>query len=165
MTLHTRRMVVALSIALGLLVLACGSTPASTTAPTAQQPPQPAAIGDKTTGDGYTLTVAGVERKQELSDFEKAKDGNTYVVADVLVEATDKASYNLLYFKVKDASGVEYNPSVATLPDVFKSGELVAGDKARGKVVFEVPTSATGLVLSYKPLVIGSGDGVRVKLD
>lgn len=165
MTHHTRRIIIAVSTALYALVLACGTPTSTTIAPTAQQSAQPAAIGEKATGDGYTLTVVGVERKAELSQFEKAKDGNTYVVADVLVEATDKTTYNLLYFKVKDATGVEYNPAVTSLPDGFKSGELQAGDKARGRVAFEIPSTATGLVLSYQPLTIGSSNIVRVKLD
>jgi hypothetical protein len=163
--MHTNTRAAVASIALALLVLACGGSSGTTTNAPAPTAIAPVAIGEKANGDGYTLTIAGVERKGELSQFEKAKDGNTYLVADALVEATGNTPYNLLYFKVKDSTGVEYNPAVTSLPDGFKSGELQAGDKARGKVVFEIPDKATGLVLSYKPLTLGSGDAIRVKLD
>lgn len=118
--------------------------------------------------NGIALTVVKTEKKDELSQFQKAKAGNTYIVAEVLIEnvSVDKAPYNPLYFKVKDGDGFEYNPEIVGGDQALKSGELPKGDKARGNVAFEVKKDAKGLVLSYKPIVLFSGDEViRVALD
>lgn len=173
-----RRLAALSAVALALFVLACGGgsgggvaiTPgAATAAPAA---PAPAAVvgkvGDRVEANGIALTVVKTEQKDELSQFQKAKDGNTYVIAEVLIEnvSADKVPYNPLYFKVKDGDGFEYNPEISGGDQALKSGDLVKGDKARGTVAFEVKETAKSLIMSYKPLVLFSGDeAIRVALN
>lgn len=174
-----RRSIALIAIALALFVLACGGsggggvaiTPGAA-APAATAAPAPAAVigkvGDRVEANGIALTVVKTEQKDELSQFQKAKDGNTYVIAEVLIEnvSVDKAPYNPLYFKVKDGDGFEYNPEITGGDQALKSGDLVKGDKARGTVAFEVKETAKSLVMSYKPLVLFSGDeAIRVALN
>lgn len=136
--------------------------------PTAVSTAPVAKIGDRVESGGIALTVNGVTRTDSLSQFQKAKPGRVYVVADVTIESItrEKAPYNPLYFKVKDADGYEYTASVGSGDQALKSGELNPGEKARGTVAFDVPATATGLVLSYQPLVIlGGYQTIRVALD
>jgi hypothetical protein len=139
-------------------------TPEPTVAPVAG----PAKIGDRVDSGGVALTVMGVQRAADLGQFQKAKDGNEFVVAEVLLETTgrDEAPYNPLYFKVKDGDGFEYNVALNIQDGALKSGKLPSGEKVRGTVAFEVKQGASGLVLSYEPLVIlGGYEPIKVVLE
>jgi|SRR6185436_17385356 len=185
------------AIVLGLFVIACGGSSTggatvipATSAPAAQatsggsaaQPtsapaaaptevmvaaPTVAKVGDRTELNGTALTVMKVSRAAELSKFQKAKDGNEFVIAEVVIENVDKdkAPYNPLYFKVKDSDGFEYNADFTAGDQSLKSGELAKGEKARGNIAFEVKKDAKGLVLEYRPLVIGGDDAIKVALE
>lgn len=138
--------------------------------PTAEPPTQPPAmarIGDKAEANGMALTVVKVEKADAVGQFLKAQAGNTYVIAEVIIEnvSADKSPYNPFYFKVKDADGFEYNVGLNTDGQALKSGELSKGEKARGTVLFEVKKESKGMVLEYRPIVFGSIDPIRVALD
>ena len=161
-----RRMVIGIAVVLGLFVLACGSTPTpAANAPTAA-PTRAGAIGERIEQNGVALTVIKMEQKAEIDQFQKATTGNVFLVAEVLIENSGvaKAPYNPLYFTVKDGDGFEYNAALTAGEGALKSGELVRGDKARGVVAFEVKQTAKTLILSYKPLVFGAGDAIRIAL-
>lgn len=177
----SRKSTILISLLLAGLVLACGGTQqqaqiTSTAAPaangaTAVPSEAPAAtiakVGDRVEANGVALTVVKVEKKEQISDFQKAEAGKTFVVVEVLIEgvSADAAPYNPLYFSVKDSEGFEENASLLAGDGSLKSGELAKGDKARGNVAFEVKTEAAGLVMEYKPLVIGNVVPIRVALD
>ena len=162
---------VLIAVGVGLFAIACGSSPTQGGAPatgtTAVAPTGPAKVGDRVEQGGIALTVVKVERKAELDQFQKAKAGNVFLVAEVLLEntGTEKAPYNPFYFTVKDADGFEVNAALTAGEGALKSGDLVKGDKARGVVAFEVKQAAKGLVLSYKPLVFGADEAIRVALN
>ena len=161
------RRVIGVAVALWFIAVACGGTAPSggaTSAPVVAA--GPGAIGDRIEANGAALTVIKAERKDALSDFQKAKAGNVFVVVEVLIEnaGTAKAPYNPFYFTIKDGDGFESNAALGTDDQALKSGELGAGEKARGVVAFEVKRDAKGLVLQYKPLVFGAGDAIRVAL-
>lgn len=80
-----------------------------------------------------------------------AKNGG-YLVLDVLWE-TDKGetSSNPLYFKAKDADGRSANTELA-IDDQLGSGEVPVGDKARGKVAFDIKPG-TSTVIVTTPLL------------
>ncbi len=126
-------------------------------------------VGQKVTSAGVALSLAGVKRTSDSGNqFIKPKQGNEYVLAEVLIENVDRDTtpYNPLYFSVKDSDGFEYNASLMVGDNGLKSGELAKGEKVRGIVSFEVPAKANGLVMTYKPLVIlGGYDPIKFKLD
>jgi hypothetical protein len=185
----SRKVVASIAVLLGLFVIACGtgttgggqtivpatSAPAAasgaTSAPAADTAapaaPKTAKVGDRVELNGMALTVVKVSRAAELGQFNKAKDGNEFVVAEVVIENVDKdkVPYNPLYFKAKDSEGFEVNAELVGGDQSLKSGELTKGDKARGTVAFEVKKDAKGLVLEYKPLVIGSPGAIKVNLE
>lgn len=143
-----------------------GATPTEAPAATdTAEPRQAAGVGDRVEKSGVALTVSSIAFVNK-SSFATAKEGNVFLVAEVLIEntATDKAPYNPLYFKVKDAEGFEYTSTLIAPDPTLKSGELAAGEKARGNVAFEVPVAAKDLVLTYKPLVLWGDVDVKVRL-
>ena len=75
-----------------------------------------------------------------------------YLILDVLWE-TDKGetSSNPLYFKAKDADGRSANTELA-IDDQLGSGDVPAGDKARGKVAFDIKPG-TSTVIVTTPLL------------
>lgn len=125
-------------------------TSAPAAAPTEVQAAVPAVakVGDRVELNGTALTVVKVDRAADLGQFQKAKDGNEFLIAEVIVEnsaSADKIPYNPLYFKVKDSDGFEYDAEFTAGERSLKSGELAKGDKARGDVAFEVKKTAKGL--------------------
>lgn len=125
-------------------------------------------VGERREAGGVALTAMKVEKAKEIGTFQKAKEGKMYLLVEVLLETTgrDEAPYNPIYFKVKDADGFEYNVTISTADNTLKSGKLTAGEKVRGVVTFEVPEQASGLVLSYEPIVLlGGYEPIRIALD
>lgn len=163
----SRRQSVLIALLLAGLVLACGSTQQQAQITSTAAPATVAKVGDRVEANGVALTVVKVEKVEQISDFQKAEEGKTFVVAEVLIEnvSADTAPYNPLYFSVKDSEGFEENSSLMTGNGALKSGDLAKGDKARGNVAFQVKAEAAGLVMEYKPLVIGNVVPIRVALD
>ncbi len=110
-------------------------------------PNEPATVG------GVKMTLSGVEYKTNLSDYEKADDGKTYVVADVTLEnTTDKTqSYNSLYFRIQTTGGQVLDSTFGTVPSPLNSGDIVAGGKVTGKILFEVPVEDGHQWVIWKP--------------
>lgn len=155
-------------IALVLLVAIFGPRSPGTQATTKADPKTPARIGERAESAGIAITVNSVQKVGEVNQVMRAKPGRIYAVADVSIETTgrEKAPYNPLYFKVRDADGREYTASPSGTGDYLKSGELNQGERVRGTVAFDVPTDAKGLTLSYQPTVIFGGyETIRVALE
>ncbi len=145
--------------------------PTDTPIPTDTPVPTPTSslgsVGERREAGGIALTVMEVSRMGSINDFTQAAAGNEFVVLDVLLETTDRdeAPYNPFYFKLKDADGFEYASSFVAPDPSLKSGNLARGDKVRGNVAFEVKEGASGLVVSYEPVVIlGGYEPIRVAL-
>lgn len=115
-------------------------------------------VGVPQSSGGLELTATKVETAQR-GPLGAPKAGNVFVNVLVSIANTerDTAPYNPLYFKVKDSGGFEYTGSLVGPDPSLKSGELAKGERAAGWVTFEVPAEASGLVLSYKPLVLFGG--------
>lgn len=109
--------------------------------------------GETATVGGVKMTLSGVEYKTNLSDYEKADDGKTYVVADVTLENTTNKtqSYNSLYFRIQTTGGQVLDSTFGTVPNPLNSGDIVAGGKVTGKVVFQVPVEDGHQYVIWKP--------------
>ncbi|MBX6770851.1 MAG: DUF4352 domain-containing protein [Chloroflexi bacterium] len=151
-------------------------TPVPTDTPRPQPTDTPATtvgkIGQKVTASGISLTVNSIQRvdKMTMSGFTLTPDqpGFGYVIVDVTIENTsrDQASYNPLYFHIKDSDGYEYNVTSSLDPKALKTGRIARGEKARGTVALAVPKNAHGLVLEYRPLDISLDAPIaRIALD
>jgi hypothetical protein len=121
--------------------------------------------GEAATVGGVKMTLTGVEYKASLSDFEKADDGKTYVIADVTLENTSNKTqpYNVFDFRIQTAGGQVLDGGI-TSTKTLSSGDLVAGGKASGKIVFEVPVEDGHQYVIWKPNAYNSDRAiVRVK--
>jgi len=163
-------MAVALAAICGMaMVIACGGGGGKGKPSDDKQASGPAKVGERSEAGGVTLTVEKVERRTELGQFQKAKAGREFLIAEVVIETTgrDEAPYNPMYFKLKNDKGNEHNASVVNaLSDSLKSGKLPKGEKVRGTVAFDIEQGETGLVLRYEPMVIAGGyKAIKVALD
>ena len=121
--------------------------------------------GETATVGGVKMTISNVEYKTHLSDFETADSGKTYVVADVALENTSNETqpYNIFNFRIQTASGQVLDGAITTI-QTLGSGDMVAGGKASGKVVFEVPVEDGHNYVIWKPNGFNSDRAiVRVK--
>lgn len=143
------------------------AAPTSAPEPTAVPAATVGKVGDRVELNGTALTVVKVSKADKIGTFQKAKAGNVFVLAEVVIENVDQDEipYNPFYFKVKDADGFEYNAGISIADQSLKSGKLAKGDKARGIVLFEVKEGAAGLVMEYKPIRIGGGDAIKIALE
>lgn len=109
--------------------------------------------GEPATIGGVKLTVSKVEYKPTVSEYETPKAGKTYVVADVVLENTsDKTRpYNVFDFRIQTAGGQVLDGAFASVPNPLNSGDMVAGGKAQGQVVFEVPVEEGHQYIIWKP--------------
>jgi len=109
--------------------------------------------GETATVGGVKMTLTGVEYKTNLSDYEKADDGKTYVVADVALENTsDKTQpYNVFDFRIQTAGGQVLDGAITGSVQTLSSGDMVAGGKASGKIVFQVPVEDGHQYVIWKP--------------
>lgn len=120
----------------------------------------PAAASDKRVGEAFTadmgdgnvarITIVSATYGDAITAgpyATPAKNGG-YLTLDVLWE-TDKGttSSNPLYFKAKDADGRAANVELF-MDDAIGSGEIPAGDKARGKVAFDIKPGTSTVIIT-----------------
>jgi hypothetical protein len=113
--------------------------------------------GEPATVDSVKMTLSGVEYKTKLTDYETADSGKTYVIADVALENVGKETqaYNVFDFRIQTAGGQVLDGTISTLQNLG-SGDLVAGGKMTGKVVFEVPVEEGHQYMIWKPNAFNS---------
>ncbi len=119
-------------------------------------------VGESAEVDGVNVTVEKVWITKNLQEFKTfrpidrysgiAKDGK-FIVAEVkVVNKGNKTLYLTAHdFIVVDASGNVYSYNVLThlFEDALEFRELRKGGSEEGKVVFLVPSNATGLRIAY----------------
>ena len=145
-----------------------GSAPVSATgpaaAPAAEAPAAPAAApaasSEKRVGEAFTadmgngnvakITIISATYGPAITTGPyaiPAKNGG-YLTLDVLWETEKgKTSSNPLYFKAKDADGRSANVELF-MDNPMGAGEIPAGDKARGKVAFDIKPGTSTVVIT-----------------
>lgn len=123
-------------------------------------------IGDSVKAGNLIFTVNST-RTDKGGEFFSPEEDHIYYIIDVTVENTGDSSEtvsSLLMFKLFDSDG--YNYSVTFGPDTKGQvdGEISAGRKLRGELVFEIPEDASDLELEIDPTVFGAGK-IIVELD
>lgn len=161
----------ALFVVLALMVTGCASPRPSSRSdyvPTATaRPLNPATIGDTAQSAGVAVTVHGATFEEGSGDISPTTTENVFVVVDVSIaniSISPQMNYNPFYFTVNDDNDKEYMGSLAPFDNVLSRGELAKGENVRGNLIFEVPRSATGLVLAYDPALI-SDDYRIIRFD
>ena len=83
---------------------------------------------------------------------EEAKPGKVFIIADVLIKniGSDRVYVALDSFSLVDSRGYKYDPGIYFGDDGLEAlKELYPGERTRGKIIFEIPESATGLKIQY----------------
>ena len=137
-------------------------------APTDTPVPPPAAempgVGDTAETDNLRITLNEV--RHEATGLIAPDDGHEYVIVNVTFENKSNEEQNvstLLQMSLRDDTGQRYTIAFGSNAESTPDGSIAPGDKLRGDVPFEVPTTATGLVFVFDPIL--GGDAVRFKLD
>jgi len=112
--------------------------------------------GDVIAFDDKKVTVAAPERNWDSGNqFIKPDSGNEFIKVQVTIENDSKsqASYNTFDWKLQDSQGVikDVDATAFTVDGALSSGQLAAGGKVSGFLVFQVPANDTGLTLQYSP--------------
>lgn len=103
---------------------------------------------------GDTIFTVNSFRNDAGTQYIKPKEGNTYVIVNASIENKGKEKAHvstMLQMYLKDSEGTKYNNTIGPETNGSLDGEIVAGDKTKGEVAFEVPTTATGLKFYFQP--------------
>ena len=121
-------------------------------------------IGQRIKLGGIALTIESAVRAKSISRVEHASAGHIYAIVDVLIEniGGERASINMLSFKLKGSDGREYKGEFTGTKNYISVADLPTGDKLRGKIAFEVPEKPDTYIISYDPSPFGSDDSIRV---
>lgn len=117
-------------------------------------------VGDVIAVENQEMTVVSVERNWS-SEYSKPKDGKEYIIVTVKLEnkSDDKLSYTSGDWDLEDGDGAISNPAFVLGNDNDISyGELAAGGKKSGTIVYEIPAGDTNLKIHYKPSLFSSRD-------
>jgi hypothetical protein len=108
----------------------------------------------------YTITK--VEKTTGSNKYFQAKDGYEYVKVTIKIEnnSNEKISYNALDFQMVNGDGVEASVYSVTAEDDVQlhSGELDAGGKIEGAIIWEQKIGDTGLRVRYYDNVLFDKD-------
>jgi hypothetical protein len=139
--------------------------PDATEAP-AEEPTQPAPtnyqVGDIISMGDVVMVVLGWENPAG-DDFSKPDEGNVFVAVElILVNQSDSSISvsSMLQMELKDDThqryDVDFTASMA-IEESSPDGEISPGERVRGKVGFQVPEDAAGLVFVFDADVWGTG--------
>ena len=108
---------------------------------------------DVVTYKDVNYSITNVEKTKGTNQYFQAKDGYEYVKVKIKIEnkSNTKISYNALDFQMVNGDGVEASVySITAENDVeLNSGELDAGGKIEGVIIWEQKQGDTGLKVRY----------------
>jgi hypothetical protein len=110
---------------------------------------------------GLEMTLSDVSYTANLSDFDKAQNGKTFMVANVTLKnnSGDTKPYNYYDFRIQTSGGQVLDPTIVTI-DTLGSGDLVNGGTVEGKIVFELPKEDGHQYVIWKPGAFDAARGV-----
>lgn len=123
-------------------------------------------VGDQVKSGEFVFSVNAI-RKDTGSGFIKPKADHVYLIPNVTIENQSQKEANistLLQMYIKDGDGNKYTPTITQDATGKVDGELLAGEKVKGDVGFEVPSKATELFLYYEASWL-TGKTIKVQLS
>lgn len=117
---------------------------------------------DTVTYKDVSYSITDVKKTKRSNKYLQAKDGYEYVKVKIKIEnkSDKKISYNALDFQMVNGDGVEASVySITAEDDVqLSSGELDAGGKIEGVIIWEQKKGDTGLRVRYYKNVLFDDD-------
>ena len=109
-------------------------------------------VGDVVKIGDYTFSVNSFEDNAASgNEYLKPKEGNKFVKINLTIENNGKektAISTMLQMYLKDSEGTRFKQTFL-MDQKQIDGELLAGDKIKGDVAYEVPKNSTGLKFYY----------------
>jgi hypothetical protein len=127
-----------------------------------EPPPTSYEIGDTINIGDRTIIVLGWENIPP-DEFFNPDEGFKYIGVELIIVnagETPKSTSSLLQLKVKDETAQQYTIDImaqSQLKGGSIEGELISGEKIRGKVGFQVPEDVENLELVFDAEVFGTG--------
>lgn len=123
-------------------------------------------VGDQVKSGDFVFSVNSV-RQDQGSAYIKPKAGSVYVIPNVTIQNNGKEKAivsTLLQMYIKDNEGNKYQPTLTQDATGKVDGELLAGDKIKGDVGFEILTTAKELKFYFTPAWL-TGSTIVVNLE
>ena len=115
-------------------------------------------VGQAAKAPSYRMQVEKVQ-ECEVEQYFRPKAGNIKLGVDVTIAATgESVPVNPFYAKLVDAEGTVYTTTLAGCRPTLKSSRLEQDETASGFITFELPSTATGLRMTYAPFIIGGSE-------
>lgn len=112
-------------------------------------------VGDIIAIESQEMTITSVDRNWNSSNqFVKPAEGKEYIKVNITLtnKSDDKMSYLSNAWKIEDKDGALENAAVVVgNDDNLTYGEITAGGKKAGSLIFEVPAGDTNLKIHYGP--------------
>jgi flagellar hook assembly protein FlgD len=113
-------------------------------------------VGDKISFDSKIVIVKSMERNWSSGNQYSTPDsGNEYVKVEIHIEndSKDEISYNTFDWKIQDSNGkiVDADSTTYSVDGALGSGQLAAGGKVSGFLVFQASSGDSDLTLRYEP--------------
>lgn len=120
-------------------------------------------VGDTVAVNGREMTIKEVVRNY-TPKYMKAGDGKEYVLIRVEFKNTsdDKISWTSSEWKMEDSDGAIESTAIGANDedDILNYGDIAAGGKKSGSLVFEVPTGDNKLKVHYQPNMFADNDAI-----
>ncbi|OJU12981.1 MAG: hypothetical protein BGN88_04875 [Clostridiales bacterium 43-6] len=125
-------------------------------------------VGEEAKTGDTQITVTKVERSAG-TEWDKPEEGNEYVIVRLKIENVGKETidYNPLYFKLKNSEGqlLTYSITFEVEKDkTLDSGDLAAGGKKEGSVVFKAKKGDANLELQYFDNILEKNPSLKFKI-
>lgn len=113
-------------------------------------------VGEVAKSPDYSMRVMKV-KKCKVETYFQPKPGNIKLGVEVEYRGLSDAEVpiNPFHAKLSDSTGTEYTSTLAGCSPNLRSRRLSKGQRAVGYITFEVPETATQLVLGYTPFIVG----------
>jgi uncharacterized protein DUF4352 len=161
--------VFALLLAVGGVIMACGSSSDNTgTSTTGDSGSSTSSakhfqVGDQVkVGDTWVVTINSA-KLHGPTEFDQPASGNTYLVVDATfknVSSKEQTLSSALQMSLKDATGQTYEETIATFAKTTPDGKVEAGDLVRGQVVYEVPKAQKSFTFAFESDIVSSGQTI-----
>ena len=120
-------------------------------------------IGDVVKVGDWQVTINSV-KSSPGADFDTPKAGNVYLIVDALYQNVSTKAQTLSTFlqvELRDTTGQKYSQTIASsVATASPDGNVNAGDKTLGQIVWEVPTNTKQFNFSFQSDAFSSGASV-----
>lgn len=160
---------IALLLALGAVIMACGSTTDNAGSVTTGSTSKTSStakhfkVGQQVKIGSTWIVTINSATTHAATEFDTPKAGDTYLVIDATFKNISSSEQNLstlLQLSLKDSTGQSYDETITTFAKQPPDGKVAAGDLNRGQIVYEVPKSQKTYTLAFEADIVSSGQVV-----